>query len=446
MLKEDVTLEFQIDPSFTGILRGAAHDESEGCTLKGNCVVNVVRPIKVRRLIVWFEGRCKVQLKAAGYSVHPTEHTDRRTLYTKDQHFIGHDAEIQSLEPGRYLYPFQFEIPSHLPASFRGKRGYIRYRLSAGMYRPMFANDITISKDITIKRCLLNDLAPASDILETAHGQDHPQWIQYSATAPCIAYREGGLIRLNLTMLLLRPELMSVRSVTCALRERVQYRTTDQQAHTLIAKTDDLFPLGYSTFYPSQDENYNPAEKHNYNAVFRLIPRVNADTNSRLLRVTHTLVVNIMLEDKHHPHESGDESASERESDVESEDEKASIQMSPFSTPPPSQPNSPPISRASSSSSLSSLFSLTRNTHGDAGKDGISNLKQHALRRKKIRSGLTMCSLELPLVVTSREHFWDSGMPSPPSYETGDFPPTYGQTIEQLPRVPHYLNEEASAS
>lgn len=468
--KEDATIVLELDDSFTGVLRGVAHDESEGCTVKGNCIINVNKPIKVRRFLVWIEGRCKVTLKGSGYSVSNTEGTESRTIYTKDQHFIGMDGLTHILTPGQYVYPFKFELPPSLPASFRGKRGYVRYRLQAAIYRPMFASDIQVSRDIPIKRCLLNDETPMAELRETYEGRHHTNKIHYTATAPSISYREGGLIRLNLTMQLIRPETQSVRTVTCALRERVQYRTTDGSANTVLSKTDNLFPLGYSTFYPNQSPDYDPKEKADYNALFRLCPRVNADLNSRLMKVTHALVVNIMVEDTNKDNDE-DESAYETEaseSEWASEEDRGEsgtdtkhANESLMTTPPASTSNSPNISRSSSTSSLASMFSLGR-SHPNAPGNNITNSindeenmstiptiknvrrkphKQHSKDTNEPR--LTLCTLEVPLVVTSREHTWNE-KPNPPSYETVEEPPSYHSALENLPRAPGYHDPDAA--
>lgn len=469
--KEDATIFLDLDPSFTGVLRGVAHDESEGCTVKGNCILNVNKPIKVRRFLIWIEGRCKVTLKGGGYSVSNTEGTESRTIYTKDQHFLGMDGLTHVLTPGQYVYPFKFDLPPSLPASFRGKRGYVRYRLQAAIYRPMFASDIQVSRDIPIKRCLLNEETPMAELRETYEGRHHTNKINYTATAPSISYREGGLIRLNLTMQVVHPETQSVRTVTCALRERIQYRTTDGNSNTVLSKTDNLFPLGYSTFYPNQAPDYNPREKADYNALFRLCPRVNADLNSRLMKVTHALVVNIMVEDTNRDNDD-DESAYDTEateSEWASEEDRGNASdtkhanESPMTTPPASTPNSPNLSRSSSTSSLTSMFSLGRSHLSVPGNNIINSINGEesmstiptikSARRKPHRQNsketgeprLTLCTLEVPLVVTSREHTWNE-KPNPPSYDAVEEPPSYNSALESLPRAPNYNPDEPANS
>jgi hypothetical protein len=462
--KDDATLSLDLDSSFTGILRGVAHDESEGCTVQGTCVVKVVKTIKVRRFVIWLEGRSKVSLKSSGYSVSNTEGSESRTLYSRDQRFLGEDGQTTILTPGEYVYPFRFDLPATLPASFRGKRGYVRYRLQASLYRPMFTSDIQASRDIPIKRCLLHDSTTAmSDIRETFEGVHNSHKMAYSATAPSISYREGGLIRLNVAMQLKNPDTQSVRAVTCALRERVQYRTTDGNSNTVLSKTENNFPLGYSTFYPNQEKNYDPKEKADYNALFRLCPRVNADLNSRLMKVSHTLVVNIIVEDT----KSDDECESAYETDATesewaSEDERQSTDTkrsdANMITPPASAPSSPVLSRSSSTSSLASIFSLGR-SHANHSTDDLASLsgnmttmpylkssrRKHKQNKYSNEPSLSVCSLEVPLVITSREHTW-TAKPNPPSYEALEEPPSYNTSLQSLPPAPSYMDAPSSSS
>ncbi|KAI7869994.1 hypothetical protein BDF14DRAFT_1778209 [Spinellus fusiger] len=454
--KEDATLTLHIDPSFTGIITGFANDESEGCTLKGICVADVHRPVKVRRLLVWLEGRCKVNLKSTSYGVPGPETSERRTLFTKDARFVGDDGQILTLQPGKYTYPFSFELPAVLPCSFRGKRGYIRYRLQASMHRTLFANDIHVAQQVELRRCLMSDITSLITNTETTNGTMYPNKLKYSATAPTMVYREGGLIRLNVAMAVVCPETQSVHSVTCALRERVEYRTTDQHSNTIIYKTDDIYPLGHSTFYPSQATDYNAAEQHNYNAVFRVCTRVNADTNCRLIKVTHALIVNITVHDT----TKKDEFIHEKEeceeiegghSGYTSEDERYNTKQSEsLPSPPDSRPSSPSLSRSSSSSSISSIFRRSTSFHSHSQEQQqhheplfFGNIKKQQRRLHGQEGGeslvsSTCCSMELPLIVTSREYYWDGDMPSPPAYGALDVPPSYGLSIEQLPPAPIY--------
>ncbi|KAI9252348.1 hypothetical protein BDA99DRAFT_520846 [Phascolomyces articulosus] len=493
MPKDDAaTVEFDIDPSFSGVMRGFADDESEGCTLSGTCIIHIHRPLKVRRFVVWFEGRNKVNLRGNNpMSISSTEMMEGRSLYYKSQQFFGDDGQLKNLEPGTYKYPFSFDLPPTLPASFRGKYGMIRYRLQSTLFRPTFSSDIHTSREITLHRSLMGDhltTSTAADMTETVEGVNRIEQLHYSATATSMAYREGGLVRLNLNIDLGRPETQVVKSVTCALRETVRYRTTGERSLTCqpCSKTDDVYPLGWSTFYPSQSPDYNAEDPHDYNAVFRLCPRVNADNKTRLIDVKHSVVINMTVEeDRRHsnpqqyptitPASSCHES--DNEDDENDSDRKLSVQQiehafttaaaavatvsstTPLS-PPVSQPTTPPVlSRSTSSSSISSIFSLRRNNNNsDNGNGSRSNASSRrssisgitpstpssSLRREQTH--LTLCALEIPVLVTSREHIWNGAMGSPPAYNAAETPPSYFQSMEQLPAVPTYPPEDSTTT
>ncbi|KAL0080073.1 hypothetical protein J3Q64DRAFT_1700580 [Phycomyces blakesleeanus] len=433
--KEDATLSFFIDSSFKGIIYGLSNDESEGCTLKGYCRLTVNKPVRVRRLLVSFEGKSKINLKPINtVGVPSTEGVESRTLASTDTHFLGNDGISHLMEPGEYDYPFSFEISSRLPSSFHGKRGYISYQVQATLHRSLFLNNIVNSHPIVLRRCLINDLQPMLTTLrDTVCGEVGADILTYSASAPTMTFREGGLVRLNLSMQLVNPDTHVVKSVACALQERVHYHTTGQQSIScqITSKIDDSYPLGWSTFIPSSDSTYDPAELHHYNAIFRLCPRVNADNSSRLLKVSHSLVVKINVEEKN-----------PTEIDVASRTTTPALSRT--HSPAHSRTTTPPLSRTSSSSSLSSLHGMSHpsDTLRDAATK-LSFLNLHPFQSMKPKSVVepstgTLCTLEIPLSVTTREHYWEGGRPQPPAYESAEAPPSYTKTLEQLPSAPIY--------
>lgn len=40
------------------------------------------------------------------------------------------------LPPGRYTYPFQFQLPLDLPSSFEGEHGHVRYWVKGTIEKP----------------------------------------------------------------------------------------------------------------------------------------------------------------------------------------------------------------------------------------------------------------------------------------------------------------------
>ncbi|ORZ24669.1 hypothetical protein BCR42DRAFT_446588 [Absidia repens] len=449
--KEDVAISFSLDDTFTGIMQGMPDDEGEGCILSGHCVLNVKHPIKVCRLIVTFEGCCKVYLKtvnSVGMSI-VSGTSETRSLFSRQQEFIGQDGEIHNIPPGIHSYRFSFDLPSFLPASFEGSRGSQRYLLTCAIYRSMFSTDLRHSMDIPIKRCLMADLESLSHSISTIHGTKHTDKIQYYGTAPTMTYREGGLIRLELYIQLQQPDYYSMKSITWGIRERVQYRTTDSQSRVMASHSDDTYPLGYNTIYPDQTSDYDPTKHQNYDAVLRLIPRVNADTSSRLIQVSHSLVVNILLQrfygddqtvEEAQRHELTNEAAEYTSGSPEQIDNNKQPQQERIrSLSASASPSSSSLyGRSLSSPSLTSFFSLKNKSHAESHLLKGKTTRAQGKQQRHRRSSITVCSLELPIVITSRHTTWKDQKPDvPPSYRqtASDSPPVYLQTLETCPAV-----------
>ncbi|KAI7896743.1 uncharacterized protein EV154DRAFT_410878, partial [Mucor mucedo] len=306
---DDFSLSIHVDPGFRGILRGFADDISEGCLLKGETVLEVHRRSRIRCLETAFVGEIRVDFKTTNSVGLPTSdgvekrHICKRTLKHFNERMImdGESEVIKStfVDPGSYKFPFKFSISASLPHSFEGKHGSIRYRLDVLSIRKLFSSDIHISYPIILRRCLMDSMNPVASPTQTVDGDMHHDVLTYSATAPTMTYREGGLLTLDLSVHLKKPDRHSVRMITCGLEEQEYYRTTGQQSLTQEAMdhTRKSYPLGCSTFFPSEHEQYNPAQLHNYNAIFRLYPRVHTDTKSTLIAVLHRLNIRIIIDD-----------------------------------------------------------------------------------------------------------------------------------------------------
>jgi hypothetical protein len=256
--------------------------------------------------------------------------------------------------------------------------------------------------------------------------------------------------------------------------EQVKYRTTDSQSRIMVARSDDLYPLGYNTICPDQSSNYDSAKQQNYTSLIRLIPRVNADTNSRLIQVTHSLVVKIMLQQqlgnnddhtadkisgttteifqnhqlttKDNKFTSGSASNQRNDQRQDPSLEQPRTLLAPsvlhhgIITPPPSNSTSPSLDRSLSSSPLKSIFSLKSN------RDGNSHLPKSTTPRIQEkqpydRNSFVVCTLEIPVVVTSRLNTLEGDiLGCPPSYlqTASEVAPDYLQTMETFPAVPSY--------
>ncbi|KAI8982200.1 hypothetical protein BDF20DRAFT_865549 [Mycotypha africana] len=306
---EDVALSFDLAPDFRGILKGFANDVSEGCTLNGTLVMTIRQRTRVKRLETVFAGLCQVHFKTTnGIGVPTTDRTERRGIFLKrithfDEYSIQNDegSSIRTtlFEPGVYKFPFSFAIPATLPHSFKGNHGSIEYQLIATAGRSAFVSDLHLSIPIVLRRCLMNDLSPIARTMQTVTGTKNAHIASYSATAPSMVYSEGGLLELDFHVTLKDPARFSVRMITCGLKEIVSYRTTGKSSLTnqRYRYDETSYPLGCSTFFPSEHPDYNPYQPHNYNAIFRLYPKIHTDNRSKLIAVKHMLTIRMIVGD-----------------------------------------------------------------------------------------------------------------------------------------------------
>ncbi|KAG2228854.1 hypothetical protein INT48_001419 [Thamnidium elegans] len=306
---EDFTLSIKIHPDFRGIMRGFAHDVSEGCILSGEVVLEIHQQTKIRSLETCFVGNVHVNFRTTNSVGFPTsDGTEtniicKKTLKNFNEKMIedGESELIKSttIEPGTYRFPFKFSISASLPHSLEIKHGYIRYNLYSVASRKAFSSDVRVSCPIALRRCLMNSHDPIAPPSQTVEGDMNTDIVAYSATAPSMVYCEGGLLTLGLYVALKNPEKHSVRMVTCGLEEKSLYRTTGKQSLTNQAMRyeDIAYPLGCSTFFPSNHKEYNPEDLHHYNAIFRLYPRVHPDNKATLIAVKHYLVIQMVIED-----------------------------------------------------------------------------------------------------------------------------------------------------
>lgn len=537
---EEISLSIEISPDFTGILRGFAHDVSEGCVLSGELNMKTARRVKIKSLETIFTGVCRVNFKTTNKMGVPTsDGIESRGIYRKRvTHLDGttiNNSQNNSLkvliyEPGTYKFPFSFNIPPSLPHTFNGKHGSIEYELSASVTRSMFSIDVHISKPVILRRCLMNNPSPIARTFQTVIGKKHPEIIRYSATAPSMVYCEGGLLELGLNVELKEPGRYSVRIVTCGLKERVVYRTTGKSSLTNQAMhyNESSFPLGCSTFFPSQHPEYNPADLHNYNAIFRLYPRVHTDNKSSLIVVQHVLMIRMIIDDNEarvnfQRQKSTDSAASissassvnpgarsilshlatkqhdrsflgkpstmipindaitesnipppRRSSSISELSMETTSGESNLSTTPPSsssdmepiQPFQSNLVRVSSrklesvSPEGNDTYIVVDEEESDNEREGPSrdnnsgsaprhhsghSLTMHhhfnpfLFHKGILEEGSYECTLNMPIIVTSREEYREGGVPALPDYETAvDEPPSYRAALQCLPPVPIY--------
>ncbi|KAK3097174.1 hypothetical protein FSP39_007115 [Pinctada imbricata] len=76
------------------------------------------------------------------------------------------------LPPGKYSYPFQFQLPPNLPSSFEGQYGYVRYWVKATVEKPWSFDHVTKTAFSVISALDLNSLPDANtSVRNGSHAQ-----------------------------------------------------------------------------------------------------------------------------------------------------------------------------------------------------------------------------------------------------------------------------------
>ncbi|KAK7113908.1 arrestin domain-containing protein 17-like [Littorina saxatilis] len=106
-----------------------------GEQVKGNVILRLRNPMKVRKVFLYFEGRAKCHWEVK----HGRSKTDYRATETYiNETFDLFDAGASGADhpAGEHSYPFCLLMGASLPSSFEGRRGYVRYFCKASINRP----------------------------------------------------------------------------------------------------------------------------------------------------------------------------------------------------------------------------------------------------------------------------------------------------------------------
>ncbi|CAG8473006.1 16418_t:CDS:2 [Dentiscutata heterogama] len=217
--KKNTTLEIIFDND-TCIMYGLP-EESEGCKLKGKVLLTSNKGLKIKSFNFAFIGKTNVTCCPFITSTRP-DCNETQTVCRRECSF----PSPPRIPPGIHEFKFEVDLPGHLPASFKGTRGKIEYWCYVIIERPMFHADISIKKPVIIRRSLIpNDILASpitlQDRLTTFTEGILEEKVQYHINAPIMAYREGGLVSLQLSLKPLSSNII-VKSVEYGLKEIIR--------------------------------------------------------------------------------------------------------------------------------------------------------------------------------------------------------------------------------
>ncbi|XP_069691681.1 arrestin domain-containing protein 17-like isoform X1 [Periplaneta americana] len=114
-----------------------------GQTVSGRLLVNTDSPKKLRSIVIKFKGEAECHwsetrtVRRNGRNHTHTVHYRGHELYFDNRvKLFGGSGDTETLPPGEHSFQFSMILPIHLPSSFEGSHGFVRYTVKAILDRP----------------------------------------------------------------------------------------------------------------------------------------------------------------------------------------------------------------------------------------------------------------------------------------------------------------------
>ncbi|RUS82645.1 hypothetical protein EGW08_009598 [Elysia chlorotica] len=106
-----------------------------GDNVSGVVFIKLAKPMKMRCLQLYFEGRAKSHWEVKrGRS--KTDYKATENYINETINLFGTGSTTSEHPAGLHSYPFSLNLSQNLPSSFEGRRGYVRYFCKATINRP----------------------------------------------------------------------------------------------------------------------------------------------------------------------------------------------------------------------------------------------------------------------------------------------------------------------
>ncbi|KAG7397632.1 hypothetical protein PHYBOEH_000391 [Phytophthora boehmeriae] len=150
-----------------------------GELVRGTIHVDIHAPIECDALVLKATGKEKLDFTEVRREIRDGESVEHRYQSSRDKEFFKQKLVIfstqgQNYEPGRYVYPFQYQLPAELPGAFK-LSGYserdienlsakIKYKFKATLdVGGFFASDLKADCDLVVHERNFQALIPSED-------------------------------------------------------------------------------------------------------------------------------------------------------------------------------------------------------------------------------------------------------------------------------------------
>ncbi|XP_012261981.2 arrestin domain-containing protein 3-like [Athalia rosae] len=222
-----------------------------GCSVKGKVCLHLNKPTRIREIKVEYQGDCKVRWK----EIHMINGDPVTYHYSNDETYFKREENILSgfdtedeLNAGEHFFDFEFELPQHLPTSFEGRHGRVRYTVKGIIEAPKKLRTKTKIPFMVLSLLDLNKEADAAnpvseDKLKTFWGHLKPLRVKLSL--PVGGYVPGQVIPVKTSVT--NDTGVEIRKLRVLLMKIINYHTTlkSLEVKEVIADSEFQLKLGH---------------------------------------------------------------------------------------------------------------------------------------------------------------------------------------------------------
>ncbi|RHZ56360.1 hypothetical protein Glove_402g37 [Diversispora epigaea] len=264
-------------------MRGTS-SESVGCVLRGQLVLSITEPTKIREIKMNFQGRSKIAW-TEGSGSGQYYRSEERILFQHDWVFLHAKKNYHILQPNNYHWNFELVIPGALPETIEGcEFGNVNYRLKAVAERSKLSINLNTQRKINIQRCFSSgeELDSMQSIIVA---NTWPDKIDYEFTTDSKAFTLGEKMPIHMTLIPLQKKLSIVR-FNCKLLEYITYQIgTQVKEETRVIRQHNDVRIDFDQIWNKDFEMVLP----------NTTPLCHYDSQNEIIKIQHKLKFSVIF-------------------------------------------------------------------------------------------------------------------------------------------------------
>ncbi|KAJ1956185.1 hypothetical protein IWQ62_005362 [Dispira parvispora] len=289
--------------------------EAAGCMMRGQVVLRLCEPLKVRAIRLKFKGQEEV-CWSEGVSGQQSLYREKKRLIEHHWSFDPVTGQVlqesvdpleisqtppTTIQPGEHIFGFEVALPGNLPETIHTKYGHVLYKLRAVVERPKFRMNLVHERVVPIKR---EPLPSNTELLQSLNvNGTWDNHISYEIYMPSRIFSDESTIPITASF---TPQAKGIRviSVTCLLKEYVRYHnSTTESSRKFSEVVCRVEKRRAEPFQPTPVLSEQGCQIHLQLRIPRAYREVQYSATTNFMEVQHKLKVLVKLQDRgHHVH------------------------------------------------------------------------------------------------------------------------------------------------